>query len=144
MRELRRGRALRPRGLGAAAAPMTPAAMRTNPRVLDALIIGAGPSGLGASLALHGYRPHYTPQCTVESAALERRLRRHLGLRPDGLITGSDVPSLASGLRGRSNNPLALLFALIHSAIEDVEQRCFDDYLEEQLVGLLWSHKMFQ
>ena len=82
--------------------------------ILDAIVIGAGPSGLGASLALSGYRPHHVPACAVENPALQARLRAHVGeLMLDAL------PNLAAGLRGRSNNPLALLFdALQHPGVD--------------------------
>ena len=88
-------------------------------KVLDAIIIGAGPSGLGASIALSGYRPHYEPNCVVEDPHLDMRLREHLEAEPSGLISASKIPALASGLRGRSNNPVALLFdALQHPGVD--------------------------
>ena len=84
--------------------------------MLDAIIIGAGPSGLGASMALSGYLPYYTPACVVEDGRLQARLQSlHKGGAGSGPIQPGDVPRLSSGLRGRSNNPLALLFdALQH------------------------------
>ena len=84
--------------------------------MLDAIIIGAGPSGLGASMALSGYLPYHTPACVVEDGRLQARLQSlHEGGAGSGPIQPGDVPRLSSGLRGRSNNPLALLFdALQH------------------------------
>ena len=83
----------------------------SSPRVLDAIVIGAGPSGLGASIALSGWRPHYVPRCPLEDRALERRLSA------ESLVSASR--SLTAGLSGRSNNPLALLFdALQHPGVD--------------------------
>lgn len=82
-------------------------------RVLDAVVVGAGPSGLGASIALSGWRPHYVPAGTVANPELAKKLEEHLVLTPSGLLT--DIQKLGAGLRGRSNNPAALLYdALQH------------------------------
>ena len=51
--------------------------------VLDAIIIGAGPSGLGASIALSGYRPHYVPNCRLANSHLEKALKQHAGAALD-------------------------------------------------------------
>jgi hypothetical protein len=82
--------------------------------VLDAIIVGAGPSGLAASLALAGWRPHYVPKCTVEDDQLAQRLQALLHRSPSGLLESAAVPALSNGLRGRSNNPAALLFDALH------------------------------
>lgn len=87
--------------------------------MLDAIVIGAGPSGLGASIALSGHLPHYTPACIVEDPRLEARLGALIASKSDGLIQAADLPLLSSGLRGRSNNPLALFFdALQHPGVD--------------------------
>ena len=49
--------------------------MHAAPKILDAVVIGAGPSGLGASLALSGWRAHYNPACINPDEALESRLK---------------------------------------------------------------------
>ncbi|KAL1530112.1 hypothetical protein AB1Y20_001033 [Prymnesium parvum] len=86
---------------------------------LDAVVVGAGPSGLAASLALSGWRPHAKPGCRVDDPDLMRRLQRHLASQPSGLIDAAAMVSLSVGLRGRSNNPAALLFdALYHVGAE--------------------------
>ena len=84
-------------------------------KVLDAVVIGAGPTGIGASLAFSGWRPHYRPLCALEDARLAARLKQ----TPDGLIDAPLVRDLAAGLRGRSNNPSALLYdALQHPGVD--------------------------
>lgn len=84
--------------------------------ILDAIVIGAGPSGLGASIALSGWRPHYVPG-SLPNAALRDRL--HSRVDEKGAIPLNELPALASGLRGRSNNPLALFFdALQHPGVD--------------------------
>ena len=84
--------------------------------MLDAIVIGGGPSGLGASLALSGWQPHLVPGCTVADRALSLRLQQ---VASDGPIPLDALPALASGLRGRSNNPLALFFdALQHPGVD--------------------------
>jgi hypothetical protein len=86
---------------------------------LDAIIIGAGPSGLAASIALSGWRPHVSASCSVVDAKLSRALKDHLRQTPSGLLTASSLPKLANGLKGRSNYPLALLFdALQHPGVD--------------------------
>ena len=45
--------------------------MKASPNILDAIVIGAGPSGLGASLALAGWRPRFAPRCAVEDVTLQ-------------------------------------------------------------------------
>ena len=83
--------------------------------VLDAIIIGAGPSGLGASIALSGYRPHYVPNCRLANSHLEKALKQHAGAALDLAAIRSAPP-----LTGRSNNPLALLFdALLHPGVDE-------------------------
>ena len=80
---------------------------------LDSIIIGAGPSGLGASIALAGWRPRYVNRCALENIELMNRLQR------DGQLSLAKFPMLAEGLSGRSNNPLALLFdALQHPGVD--------------------------
>ena len=80
---------------------------------LDAIVIGAGPSGLGASIALAGWRARYVNRCAVESLELQNRLQRN------GQLSLANTPVLAEGLKGRSNNPLALLFdALQHPGVD--------------------------
>ena len=83
----------------------------SQPQILDAVVIGGGPSGIGASLALAGWLPYHRNGCAVHDANLTRLLQE----LPDGALGGETIPRLAAGLRGRSNNPLALLFdALQH------------------------------
>ena len=48
-------------------------------KALDAIVIGAGPSGLAASIALSGWRPFFVPG-QLEDSGLGDRLRRHLPL----------------------------------------------------------------
>ena len=85
--------------------------------ILDAIVIGAGPSGLGTSLALSGWRPHYVPNGLLPDAALRERLNSRVD--ETGAIPLDELPALASGLRGRSNNPLALFFdALQHPGVD--------------------------
>ena len=84
--------------------------------MLDAIVIGGGPSGLGATLALSGWQPHLVPGSSVADRALSLRLKQ---VPADGLIPLDALPSLAAGLRGRSNNPLALFFdALQHPGVD--------------------------
>ena len=84
--------------------------------MLDAIVIGGGPSGLGASLALSGWQPHLVPGRSVADRALSLRLKQ---VPADGLIPLDALPALAAGLRGRSNNPLALFFdALQHPGVD--------------------------
>ena len=86
---------------------------------LDAIIIGSGPSGLGASLALSGLRPHYSPACAIADHQLQARLDSLLHEDKEPLISHDVVPRLAANLRGRSNNPMALLFdALQHPGVD--------------------------
>ncbi len=62
------------------------------PPFLDAVIIGAGPSGIGASLAFSGYRAHYVPHCVLneqpelQTALTERAERERNGLTADGVV----------------------------------------------------------
>ena len=85
--------------------------------MLDAIVIGGGPSGLGASLALSGWQPHLVTGSSVADRALSLRLKKQVPA--DGLIPLDALPALAAGLRGRSNNPLALFFdALQHPGVD--------------------------
>ena len=85
--------------------------------MLDAIVIGGGPSGLGASLALSGWQPCLVPGRSVADRALSLRIKQQVPA--DGLIPMDALPALAAGLRGRSNNPLALFFdALQHPGVD--------------------------
>ena len=53
---------------------MEPATPVASP-LLDAIIIGSGPSALGAAIALSGFRPRYEAGCALPAA-------RALGLEP--------------------------------------------------------------
>ena len=91
------------------------------PALLDAIIVGAGPAGIGASLALAGWRPHYVPRCAVADEQLEQRLRAAGGAAANEgrALAVEELPRLASGVRGRSNNPLALVLdALQHPGVD--------------------------
>ena len=89
----------------------------TSSTIFDAIVIGGGPSGLGASLALSGWRPHYLPACRLPDSALMLRLQQQLP--PDGRIPLAALPALSAGMRGRSNNLLALFFdALQHPGVD--------------------------
>ena len=85
-------------------------------KVLDAVVIGGGPSGLGASLALSGWRPYYVARCALEDYSMER----HFRTAPRDVPIGAGVVrELAGSLHGRSNNPLALFFdALQHPGVD--------------------------
>ena len=86
--------------------------MRSTP-IFDAIIIGAGPSGLGASLALSGWQPRYKNNCAVDSPQLSTKLRSLSSPLAEA------VRDLAGGLRGRSHNPAALLYdALQHPGVD--------------------------
>lgn len=75
---------------------------------LAAIVVGSGPAALGASLALSGYRPHIAAGCSADTALAAM-------LPPAGSsLLEAPLPELASGLRGRSHNPLALLFDALH------------------------------
>jgi hypothetical protein len=94
--------------------------MAPPPRILDAIVVGAGPSGLGASLALSGYRPHLSRTTPLSPLS---PLSSLLSTSPASLLSPLDlslVRSVASRLRGRSHNPLALFFdALLHPGVDE-------------------------
>ena len=62
--------------------------------MLDAIVIGGGPSGLGASLALSGWQPHLVTGSSVADRALSLRLKKQVPA--DGLIPLDALPDLAA------------------------------------------------
>ena len=63
--------------------------------MLDAIVIGGGPSGLGASLALSGWQPHLVTGSSVADRALSLRLKKQVPA--DGLIPLDALPALGRG-----------------------------------------------
>ncbi|KAL3929058.1 MAG: hypothetical protein SGPRY_002121 [Prymnesium sp.] len=110
---------------------------------LDAVVVGAGPSGLSASLALSGWIPHLSLPCETHHPTLSQRLSRFSHLFPSAspsldnptlpastaedalppLLDPALLFSLSHGLRGRSNHPLALLFDALHHPAADLGVR---------------------
>lgn len=90
------------------------------PAIYDAIVIGAGPSGLGASLSLSGYSPYYAANCALASSALKDRLAPHKHDAARTPLTNDLVRSIApQQLQGRSHNPLALFFdGLQHPGVD--------------------------
>jgi hypothetical protein len=101
--------------------------------MLDAIVIGAGPSGISAALSLAGWMPHIAHHpCDFKmkevngslSVRLEeyihsRRIPLGMGTAP-GVVPNTTVidqyavPGLANGLQGVSHFPSALLFDTLH------------------------------
>ena len=77
--------------------------MTTTPEQVDTVVVGNGPGGISLSLALSGWRPHYTGQ--HPDPDLDARLRAG----PTSLLE-RDLAGLCVGMEGRGRVPVGVLF----------------------------------
>ncbi len=77
--------------------------MTTTPEQVDTVVVGNGPGGISVSLALSGWRPHYTGR--HPDPDLDARLRAG----PASLLE-RDLADLCVGLEGRGRVPVGVLF----------------------------------